>query len=368
MRHAALSLANLVFLCSFAAAQDPLQLMQKVAANYKALPKTTYDFEQVEVREYLGTYHNQTEQRLRIAGSAGKYRQEQLPPGTLYLFDGQFNWAYNRDRNEYTKISANFAAGLAPGLSMFEIAAYRTKSVRLLRQETIELSSGPVVCQVIEVEQESPNDRMQYSPLTYWIDTSRNLVLKMNYKVTIREADRPTPSESIITVSFPKATVGQGVDEELFRFTPPADAVQVERLSFGPKSPLVGKDAPDFELKGVDGKAITGESLRGSMVLLQFSQRADDDALPFLEMTYRSLKGSGLAAIYVLGPRNRPDIGSQAYTVPVAIDPDGSAAKKFGIASTGAVLIDRFGKVVYADTSSRNSLELARALQKAGVW
>ena len=197
MRHAALSVANLVFLCSFAAAQDPLQLMQKVAANYKALPKTTYDFEQVEVREYLGTYHNQTEQRLRIAGSAGKYRQEQLPPGTLYLFDGQFNWAYNRDRNEYTKISANFAAGLAPGLSMFEIAAYRTKSVRLLRQETIELSSGPVVCQVIEVEQESPNDRMQYSPLTYWIDTSRNLVLKMNYKVTIREADRPTPSESI---------------------------------------------------------------------------------------------------------------------------------------------------------------------------
>src|ERR1035438_10015593 len=188
------------------------------------------------------------------------------------------------------------------GLSMFEIAAYRTKSVRLLRQETIELSSGPVVCQVIEVEQESPNDRMQYSPLTYWIDTSRNLVLKMNYKVTIREADRPTPSESIITVSFPKATVGQGVDEELFRFTPPADAVQVERLSFGPKSPLVGKDAPDFELKGVDGKAITGGSLRGSMVLLQFSQRADDDALPFLEMTYRSLKGSGLAAIYVLGP------------------------------------------------------------------
>ena len=67
-------------------------------------------------------------------------------------------------------------------------------------------------------------------------------------------------------------------------------------------------------------------------------------------------------------PRNRPDIVSQGYTVPFAIDPDGNAAKKFGIAYAGTVLIDRLGKVVYADTSSRNWLELARALQKAGVW
>ena len=35
---------------------------------------------------------------------------------------------------------------------MFEIAGYRAKSARLLRQETLELASGPVLCQVIEAE------------------------------------------------------------------------------------------------------------------------------------------------------------------------------------------------------------------------
>jgi hypothetical protein len=98
--------------------------------------------------------------------------------------------------------------------------------------------------------------------MTYWIDASRNLVLKMNYRYTVAQAGRPSPSESVVTVSSTKAAVGQPVDDLLFRFTPPPDAVPVERLTFGPKSPLVGKEAPDFELKGLDGNTIVGASLR----------------------------------------------------------------------------------------------------------
>jgi len=94
-------------------------------------------------------------------------------------------------------------------------------------------------------------------------------------------------------------------------------------------------------------------------------------------MTYRSLKGSGLTAIYVQRQREQPSIDREAYTVPVAIDPDGNAAKKLGITSSGTVLINRLGKVAYADTLSRNSQDLVRALQKpacgepdrcAGAW
>jgi outer membrane lipoprotein-sorting protein len=364
MRKTALFLAVLV--PSLALAQDPLLLLKKVAATYAALPKTTYDFEQLEVREHLDSSHNQSEQRQRIAGSGGRYREETLPSGVLYIFDGQFRWAFNRDRNEYTKTSAT--SGRATGLSMFELTGYRAKGARLLRQEVVELASGPVMCQVIEVEPEADGNRVQYSPTTYWIDADRSLVLKMNYKYAVAEAGRPNPAESMVTVSFTKAAVGQPVDEPLFRFTPPPDAVQVERLTFGPKSSLVGKDTPEFELKGLDGKTITGASLRGKMVLLQFGARADDDAMPVLEMTYRSLKGNGLTAIYVLPARSRPDAGSPAYTVPVMIDSDGSAAKRFGITYGGTILIDRVGKVVYADPSSRNWLELARVLQKEGLW
>ncbi|MBZ5727887.1 MAG: redoxin domain-containing protein [Acidobacteriia bacterium] len=371
MRKAVLALAVLVLLSPCALAQDPLEILKKVAATYSALPKTTYDFELVEVREDLGTYHHQSEERMRIAGAFGSYRQETIPSGVLYVSDGQVRWTYNPDRNEYSKFPTNPAAGHASALSQFETAAASVKSARVLRQETLELASGPVACQVIEVEGKSANanDRIQYSPSTYWIDTSRNLVLKQSYRLTITDADRPRPSESITTTTFLKATVGQPVEESLLHFIPPADAVQVERMTFGPKSPLAGKDAPDFALQGVDGQAITRANLRGSVVLLQFDPTANDDDARFrLEMTYRSLKGNGLTAIYILPQRNQPVTGNPGYSVPVATDPGGKAAKAFGIGYKGTVLIDRLGKIAYANTSSGDAVELVFALQKAGVW
>ncbi|HMD71845.1 MAG TPA: hypothetical protein VKF41_10905 [Bryobacteraceae bacterium] len=310
---------------------------------------------------------NRTEQRQRIVGSGGKYRQETIPNGVLYLFDGQYRWSYNPERNEYTKTPAEAAASRAPGLVMFQSAASRLKTARSLRQESLELASGLVMCHVMEVEQLPAGNGVEYSPMTYWIDASRNLVLKLQYTVKVSTAGKPNPSESAVTVWFPKVSVGEAVDESLLRFTPPAGAVQVARLIFGPKSLLVGQDSPDFDLQGADGKPISSESLRGHVALLQFSRRADDDSLFLLEMTYRSIKGKGLTALYVLPP-NLPRGATDAFTVPVAIDSDGSAAKALGISYTGTVLIDGRGKIAFVDTSSRNSQELARALQTVGVW
>ncbi|HEY3443443.1 MAG TPA: hypothetical protein VGK29_21975 [Paludibaculum sp.] len=369
MRKSLIALPVLLLLPLCAEAQDPLQLVQKVAANYAALSKTTYDFERIELMEFKSSSQHQTQRRQRIVGSGGKYREESLPSGPLYLFDGQFNWAYNPDRNEYTKTSARAAALRAPSLSMFEIVGYRAKSARLLRVENLELASGPVVCQVIEVERVATDDRMEHSPTTYWIDVNRSLVLKSRTSYTTRAVDGSTSSsENTTTVSFSKAIVGQPVDESLFRFTPPADAVLVERMTFGPKSSMVGRDSPELELKGVDGKPFSGADLLSRTLLLQFGPDSDDDSLLLLEMTYRSLKGNGLTAIYVVPSRNQRRVGSEGYTVPIAIDSDGKVAKQFGITYKGTVLIDRLGKIVYIDTLSRNSLELTRALQKTGVW
>jgi hypothetical protein len=192
--------------------------------------------------------------------------------------------------------------------------------------------------------------------------------MKLHYRTTTNSAGRREPSANIVTLSFSQARVGQSVEERLFQFSPPEGALQVEHLSFGPKYPLVGMDSPDFELKGTDGRAITSAHLRGNVLLLQFGSRPNDDSRLFLEMTYRSLKGNGLTAIYVPNAQYGPHTGGELYTVPVAFDPDGSVAKKFGIGTTGTVLIDRQGKITYIDTFFWNSSELAHALQKAGVW
>lgn len=369
MRKLALALPLAFLFAATAAAQDePTELLKKVAETYAALPMTNFSFEQVEVREFSSSMHNRTEQRERYIGSGGKSRQEGIPNGVLYLFDGEYRWSYNPERNEYTKESATSFGGHPVSFGLIQSATHAPGSARLLRQENVELVSGPVMCQVIEVGQATAAPGLAYLPITFWIDASRNLVLKLRYRNAGSTAAGQRPSETTVTDSITKAAVGVAVDEALFRFTPPAGAVQMERLTFTPKSPLLGKDCPDFELQGADGKTISNASLRRHMTLLQFSQRPDDDALLFLEMTYRSLKGKGLAAFFVLPPRNRPGTGTEAYTVPVATDSKMSVAKKFGLSYKGMVLIDSDGKIAYVGTTIGNSQELARELQAAGVW
>jgi hypothetical protein len=372
MRNFALAMGLLV-VCPALRAQDALQLLKQAAATYAGLAQTSYDFERVEVREYSGTTSSRSEQRLRVVGGGGRNRQQQLPTGTLYLFDGQYRWVYQPDRNEYTKTSVGNARGPAVGLpaalSEFQIAAYRVKSARLLRSEAVDLQSGPVVCQVIEVEKEYPDDRIQYGPTTYWIDAKRSLILKSSYRYSVTREGLAGSPVTTVTTSFTRAVVGQSVDEALLQFTPPVGSVQVARLSYGAVSSLVGQQSPEFELKGTDGRTFSNASLRGSAVLLVFGVGSEEESLPFLELAHRSLKSRGLTAVYVVvSPGRAVSFSGQGYTVPVTFDPGGNVAKKFGLTYSGTVLIDGRGKVVHLDSVGRDSMGVAQALQKMGIW
>jgi outer membrane lipoprotein-sorting protein len=373
MRNFGILIASLVVTSPAAPAQDVLQLLQQVAATYSNLPKTAYDFEKAEVRESSGTFSSRSEQRMRIMGSGGRYRQQQLPSGVLYIFDGQDRWSYQPDRNEYTKTSVGRTTGAPmappPFLAEFQTVAYRVKVARLLRAEAVDLQSGPVVCQVVEVEREYSDNRMQYSPTTYWIDTNRNLILKASYRYSaVREGQASSP-ETTVTTLFTRAAMGQPVDESLLRFVPPAGSAQVETLSFGTVSTLVGRQSPEFELKGTDGRVFSSANLRGGAVLLLFAAGSEDESLPFLELAHRSLKSRGLTAVYVtFSPVRAVPLPAQAYTVPVALDPGGAVGKKFGLSYNGTVLIDSQGKIAHLDSLGRDTVGLAHALQKMGVW
>jgi outer membrane lipoprotein-sorting protein len=103
MRKLLSALLMLAMVPAAGADPDPMELLKKVAATYAALPRTTYEFEQVESSEYKSAMHSVSQQRRRIVGSSGKYREESLPHGLLYVVDGSYRWSYNPDRNEYTR-------------------------------------------------------------------------------------------------------------------------------------------------------------------------------------------------------------------------------------------------------------------------
>ena len=187
-----LVVAAVAFAPSNLSAQDALDLLNKAAATVRAMSKTSYDFEQVAVSDSQGLSGIRSEQRRRLAGSGGRYREESIPSGPLYLFDGTYYWTYNPDRNEYTRRPGG--PGIAPNLAEFQTASYRVRSARILRQENVELASGPVVCQVVEAVADRDNDTQAYSPFTYWIDAARNLILKVEYTMTYKPPERSSPS------------------------------------------------------------------------------------------------------------------------------------------------------------------------------
>jgi len=139
-----------LFVCQSVVAQDALRMLQDASAHISELPKSSYDFELVETHEFFTPLHTKTEIHRRMTGSGGKYRQEMPSYGMVYVFDGQFRWTYSKGSNEYEKTPVAKTSELPIGLLEFSMAGPTAKSAKLLRQETLELASGPVVCQVIE--------------------------------------------------------------------------------------------------------------------------------------------------------------------------------------------------------------------------
>jgi outer membrane lipoprotein-sorting protein len=349
---------GLLLLAASLTAQNAPPLLKEVHAVYAALPSTTYDIEMVQLSE--SSTGLRSEQRWRIVGNHGRDRQEALPSGLLYVFDGHSKWAYHADNNEYTKIDGSWQGqNLPPALNMFE--AYNLNSGTYLRHETVESTPGPVPCEVYEVTRPE-SDVAKYSPLTYWIDPVRKLVMKLQYAVEFKSSSR-----MMFTYSLAKAQVGRPVDDNLFHFTPPDGADHVETLTFGAKSKLPGKPCPEFSLKYADGNVITSAALRGKVIILHFDWNWQSGVTPMMELAYRALRSDGIEIVQVMQKIVPAPKGAPRFTLPVALDPDGSLAKKFGLYNSGTVLIDRLGMIVLADEQDQPT-PIARAMQSVGIW
>jgi len=91
---------------------------------------------------------------------------------------------------------------------------------RLLRQEIIAAGGGTADCYVIEFQAPLPGFRDRY---TWWVDKTRHLVVRED----TQPASSRRPASSVI---YTAASIDEPLPDDLFRFTPPPGAKQVDQL------------------------------------------------------------------------------------------------------------------------------------------
>jgi cytochrome c biogenesis protein CcmG/thiol:disulfide interchange protein DsbE len=119
-------------------------------------------------------------------------------------------------------------------------------------------------------------------------------------------------------------------------------------------SPLVGKQAPDFRLAGINGPTVRLSSLRGQVVVVNFwaswcaECRVEQ---PALDATWQRFRDSGVVVLGVDFQDQSAD--AQDYltefgsSYPMVRDADSSAALAFGLRGVPETfVVDRGGRIV----------------------
>jgi cytochrome c biogenesis protein CcmG/thiol:disulfide interchange protein DsbE len=197
-----------------------------------------------------------------------------------------------------------------------------------------------------------------------WIDNTTHLVRK----------DTLDDGKSKEKTVFTAARLGEAAPPDAFVYDPAATNAKnrIELAKAAPET-LIGKAAPDFSLRDLDGRTVDLSALRGKPVLLDFWATWCGYCLqdmPSVELLHRGLKDK----LAVFGVDNEePELAREylqkyGYTLRTLVDRKDQAVNLYHVNEwPTTVLIDSDGKIVFYG----NALEpekLRDALQGVGVW
>lgn len=198
---------------------------------------------------------------------------------------------------------------------------------------------------------------------TLCIDKQSHLILRRQLKPkpgrSLPGAERA--QDAAIETNFLNAKVGAPVSPDAFKIPNPDDAEKVDKFPFDrqaaqqPASPLVGKPAPDFTLKDLDGKDVKLASTAGKVVVLDFWAtwcKPCLQAMPDMQKLYQKLEKNGVVFLGINTDRGSPKrqikkiVDANNVTFPTLLDGTGTVRDKYGVtAIPTVVVIDKTGKV-----------------------
>lgn len=237
----------------------------------------------------------------------------------------------------------------------YEEIAANVQSINELLPESLNLGGVTVECHVLEIvygrERWKPGERT----VKYWIDADRLLVLKEEFTELEGRHD-PAPWRWVYTV-----------DSVKLNQPPPKWLVESANRSDQPepRPEWLGREAPDFTLRDLDGRRAQLSTMRGKIVLLDFWAtwcgpcRAE---MPIVKKITDDYSARGFEAWGISDEKVtvvKEWLAHNPWNLPVLNDEEDRVSEQFQVQGIPALLIiGRDGKILsyYTGTQSEQSL------------
>ena len=182
---------------------------------------------------------------------------------------------------------------------------------------------------------------------TFLIDPESHLLRQVVIDQTkfLRHIGQPDVKKALITVDYSTSTTPAKLTDTQFAWTPPAGARELTAAAMakedgdGAANALVGKPAPAFKLKDLNGKEVSLADQKGSVVIVDFWATWCGpcvQALPHLNKLYEDKKAAGLKVLAVSVDDEKekvaPFVAAKKLTMTVLFDNDEQkVAEKYGV-------------------------------------
>ncbi len=205
---------------------DGSALLKQSTEALRAYP--SYELTQVTTTEPPGMTMSTHMQFVK----SGKFRMEMtmLGMGFTIVSDGTNFWMSMPAMKKYMKLPKDGDLDVSELTTMFGVGA-EAADAKLLRSEAIEIDGERHDCWVVEAHGTDATS-------TYWIDKARGFQLQVERSTKVPGAATKVMSKTVAH----SIQVSPTLPDELFVFTPPADATETDEL-FPGMNAMMGKHA-----------------------------------------------------------------------------------------------------------------------------